>query len=358
MQRNKISFKGENVFVGIDVHLKQWHVCVRTPSVSHKPFTQPPSAKMLYDYLCRHFPDANYFSAYEVGFCGFSVHYNLEAAGIRNIVFNPADISDTQKERFRKTDAIDCSKICRNLLNGELVALHVPSRQLLADRNLIICRQSLVKDRIRTKQRIKSLLYANGIEYPDVFADNRSHWSESFLQWLESVFDHSGRGQHVRMAILLETLRFIKKRILELDRKIVCMIKARYQRMDSLLQTVPGIGSLTSAKLCVIIGDISRFDSPDSLAGYIGLVPDVRSSDTKESVLGITFRGNRVLRTALIESAWRSLSKDAALARSYTNYRNRGMHQNVAIVRIARKLVNRIYFVLTKGIPYVPDIVR
>ncbi len=39
-QSYKLSFKGENVYIGLDVHLKQWHICVRTRHISKKPFSQ------------------------------------------------------------------------------------------------------------------------------------------------------------------------------------------------------------------------------------------------------------------------------------------------------------------------------
>lgn len=346
------------MYIGIDVHLKQWHVCIRTSSLSPKPFSQPPSAMKLHEHLCRNYPDATYHSAYEMGFCGFAPHYELSALGIRNIVFNPADICDTQKERVRKSDAVDCSKICRNLQQGTLRALYVPDTRELDDRALILARQTLVKERARTKQRIKSLLYLNGINYPEEYADNRSHWSGKFVDWLGGVFPESSAGNSMRMAMLVDTLRFINGKRLEIDRRITRMIRERYPETDRLLRSVPGIGELTSAKLCVCLGDIGRFRSSDQLAGYIGLVPDVRGSADKETVMGITFRGNRMLRSALIESSWRAITLDPALGAAFTALRNRGKHPNVAIVRIARKLVNRIYFVLKRDTLYEPALVR
>lgn len=358
MQSNKISFKGERVFIGIDVHLKQWHVCVRSDYLCPKPFSQAASAQALYEYLTSHFPDATYYSAYEIGFCGYSVHFDLIERGINNIVFNPADICDTQKERVRKSDAIDCSKICRNLQLGMLKALHVPSLEEIDDRALINVQRTLVKERARTKQRIKSLLYLNGIQYPERFADNRSHWSRDFVGWLETVFDTKSNGLSMQMTILVRQLRFIGTELLSLNRRIAAVIRERHEHTDRLLRSIPGIGALTSAKLALTICDIGRFETSDRLAGYIGVVPDVRSSADKEVVLGITFRGHRILRSALIESSWRAITIDPALGKAYSDYRKRGIHPNVAIVRIARKLVNRIFYVLKKDMPYEPLVVR
>ncbi len=54
-QSYKLSFKGENVYIGLDVHLKQWHICVRTRHISKKPFSQPADAGALRAYLDREF---------------------------------------------------------------------------------------------------------------------------------------------------------------------------------------------------------------------------------------------------------------------------------------------------------------
>ena len=44
LQSNKISFKGQNIYVGIDVHLKTWSVTILLKDSNYKKtFTQPAS---------------------------------------------------------------------------------------------------------------------------------------------------------------------------------------------------------------------------------------------------------------------------------------------------------------------------
>ena len=44
-QRRELNFKGQNVFIGIDVHLKSWTASIYTEKLFHKKFNQPPSAE-------------------------------------------------------------------------------------------------------------------------------------------------------------------------------------------------------------------------------------------------------------------------------------------------------------------------
>ena len=68
MQRNKISFKGQKIFIGIDVHARTWEVAVLTESGFVKRYSQVSSAKVLFDFLTKHFPDGEYHAVYESGF--------------------------------------------------------------------------------------------------------------------------------------------------------------------------------------------------------------------------------------------------------------------------------------------------
>ena len=105
------------------------------------------------------------------------------------------------------------------------------------------------------------------------------------------------------------------------------------------------------------IEDIKRFKNTDHFAGFIGLVPNHHSSGEKENNGEMTFRGHNTLRSSLIESSWIAARSDPALIMSYHSYAKR-MEPNKAIVRIARKVLNRMYFVLKNKMEYVPSVVK
>ncbi|WP_332456887.1 hypothetical protein [Petrimonas sp.] len=56
MQKNKISFKGPKIFIGIDVHKTTWIVAILTESGILKKYTQKTPAKELFDFLNKHYP--------------------------------------------------------------------------------------------------------------------------------------------------------------------------------------------------------------------------------------------------------------------------------------------------------------
>lgn len=101
-QSTALDFKGQNIFVGFDVHLKSWKVTIMSEEIVHKTFVQPPNPELLHQYLQKNFPGASYYSAYEAGFCGYWIHNRLSDLGIHSIVVNPADVPTTNKEKVQK----------------------------------------------------------------------------------------------------------------------------------------------------------------------------------------------------------------------------------------------------------------
>lgn len=68
---------------------------------------------------------------------------------------------------------------------------------------------------------------------------------------------------------------------------------------------VPRSGMISAATLVATTGDLSRFDSPRMLIGYLGLVSSEHSSGGSIRRGGITKTGNREARRMLIEAAWK-----------------------------------------------------
>lgn len=351
IQRSSNFSNSQNVYVGLDVHLKQWNVCIYQGGILRKTFQQSAEAEVLQSYLHRVYPGKSYFSAYEAGVCGCSVHYALEAAGIRNIIFNAADISQTHKERVRKTDAVDAAKIARALANNELRSVHIPPQWRLSDRNLLRLRATLVSDMKRRKARLRHFLHVNGIHVPAEFAPGR--WPLAFIAWLKKTAaeDTTSTGRTLTMMVesiegAMADLRKAEKQLREL------MATPPYSEDFAYILSVPGVGRLTATTLLLECGDLSDFHSAESFCAYVGLVPDINRSDEHQVRCGITRRRHRSLRYMLTECAWRAVRKDSHLSSLYAGYTRR-MPPTKAIVKIANKLAKIIKFVLRNKTEYV-----
>jgi len=357
-QRTELNFKGQNLFVGIDVHLKSWTVTIVTETLFRKTFTQPPSIEALHNYLVRNFPGGIYHSVYEAGFSGFWTHYKLKEMGINNMVINPADVPTTQKEHLQKDDPTDSRKLARSLRSGDLEAIYIPDSSTLEDRSLVRLRSTLVKDMTRYKSRIKSFLYFYGISYPQEFQKAGTHWSKRFMKWLNEGISLQHDSGKQALKILVQEAEQQRKLLLEVTRRIRLLTRdEKYASNIELLRTIPGIGFVTSITFLTEMEKIERFENTDHFAGFIGLIPNKHSSGDKENNGEMTFRGQEALRSALIESSWFAARLDPALNMSFQNYIKR-MESNKAIIRIARKVLNRMYYVLKNKREYVPCVVK
>lgn len=358
VQINTLDFKGQNIYIGIDVHLKSWSVTVLSENSVLKKFRQDPQPEALHKFLVTNYPGATYHSVYEAGFSGFLTHNRLLGLGINNIVVNPADVPTMGKEKLRKTDSVDSSKLARELRSGTLKGIYVPKDMILEMRSLIRLRNSIVKDTTREKNRIKSLLRFHGIDIPEEFTRySIGNWSKRFLKWLREVELFTGYG---RRTLDLHIEQFVRLREMLLQQTRIIRSISRTEPFCGAIQlitSVPGIGITTGITLLLEIDDISRFGSADHLASYIGLIPMCDSSGEKEGVGDITLRRHAMLRCYVIEAAWIAIRKDPAMTLAYEQYRKR-LNPQKAIVKIARKLVNRIFFVLKRRLEYVSGVVR
>lgn len=345
-----LDWLGQYVFVAIDVHKRSWVVAIVTEQADFKTFTQPPDVKLLVNYLHRHFPNATYHCVYEAGYCGYWICDELRAFGIDCIVINPADVPTMDKERKHKTNKVDARKLARSLRNGELVPLYVPSRAALEDRTLVRLRHMFVSKQTRCKNQIKALLSFYGVTLPEDLTDR--YWSARYVAWVESLCLQSLSGTHA-LKTLLDELAHLRKNILDTTRAICALARTEPYASNVLyLTTISGISTLVAMILLTEIITVDRFRSLDDLACFVGLVPGERSSGDERTMTGMTERKNRFLRWILTESAWVAIRHDESLALAF-NTLSRRMPKNQAIVRIARKLLNRVRFVLKHQQPYI-----
>src|SRR3989440_5231493 len=115
----------------------------------------------------------------EAGLDGFWIHRLLEANGVESHVVDPASIAVPRRHRRAKTDAIDGETLLRTLMawqRGEprVCAMTVPPTPSEEDcRRVSRERATLLRERIRHTNRIRGLLFGQGIANYNPLNKNR-----------------------------------------------------------------------------------------------------------------------------------------------------------------------------------------
>jgi transposase len=345
MNKIKANFEGQTIYVGMDIHKASWNLGIHLNDIFIKNVHQKPNPTIMSNYLKENYP----------GKFGFWIQRQLNQLGIECLVVNPADIPKSQKDSLQKTDARDARNISLRLQTGVLRGIHIPDEQQEADRIFFRHRKRIWRDLTRCKNRIKGLLAFSGIDIPEQY-DNAS-WSHNFINWLKAL-DCKQASRRRALDYQIKQMEFLRKELLGISNEIRKMMREqRYKTNYYLLRTIPGIGPLTAASISVEIGDVQRFETFYQLNSFVGLLPMEHSSGASENKLSLTVRKHRQLRSDLVESAWTAKRTDPAMA-LYFNNQIKKKDSKVVIIKIARKLLNRIRYVLINQKPYVYGVVQ
>lgn len=350
-----LNFENQAIYIGLDTHLKSCVTTILTEHLEHKTFVIDPKAEVLAKYLHKHFPGGDYYSAYEASFAGFRFHRELLKLGIKNIVVNPADIPTTNKERVQKEDKRDSRKIAKLLRANALESIYIPSEEMQEIRMLIRHRRTLAKEIGKNKNRVKSMLYFLGIELSVELNSGSRYWSKRYTEWLRNLELVTVEGR-LALNSIIDTTEQMRSEQLKINRQIRELFKTgKHAKILNCLLSVPGIGPVTAATILVEIEDINRFKREDQLCSFIGIIPSTHSSGEQEVTGGITSRSNKNLRSLIIEASWIAARRDPALNLCFNKY-CKELNKNQAIIRIAKKLVKRIRYVMKHETEYVTSI--
>lgn len=355
MNKIKSNFEGQTIYVGMDVHKASWNLGIHLGDMFVRNVHQKPNPSVMVNYLKQHYPGACYVAAYEAGKFGFWIQRQLTQLGIECLVVNPADIPKSQKDSLHKTDARDARNISLRLQSGVLKGIHIPDEQQEADRIFFRHRKRIWKDLTRCKNRIKGMLAFSGIDIPEQY-DNAS-WSHNFIHWLQQL-DCMHKSRRRSLDFMISQMEFLRKELLTISNEIRKMMREqRYNKNYYLLRSIPGIGPLTAASILVEIGDVKRFETFYHLNSFVGFLPMEHSSGQSENKMSLTVRKHRQLRSDLVESAWTAKRTDPAMT-LYFQEQIKRKDSKIVIIKIARKLLNRIRYVLLNQLPYEYGVVK
>lgn len=303
-------------------------------------------------------PDARVISCYEAGRDSFSIHRWLVSIGVDNRVIDSASIEVSQRAKRVKTDRVDLAKLMALLVRvhgGDAHVWHevrVPSVQDEDRRRLHRERQRLLKERGALGNRIGSLLATQGL---------RLAHKPGFVQQLDKL--HSWDGQPLPPHLQAEIVRMWQRRQLvsqqlrELERQRRSqMLEPANEQTAAMraLMRLWAVGVDTSWLLCTEIFGWREIANRRQLGALAGMTPTPYASGDSQREQGISGAGNRRVRTAAVELAWRwlRLQPDSELAQWYQRRFGNGASRTrrIGIVALARKLLVALWRYLQFGV--------
>jgi transposase len=301
---------------------------------------------------------------YEAGPTGYGLYRLIKELGHDCLVVAPSLIPKKASDRV-KTNRRDAGALATLLRAGELTAVWVPDARHEAMRDLVRARDAAVADLQSKRQQVLSLLLRLGLYYP-----GKRTWTKAHMIWLTSQ-----KLAQVEQRIALEEMLLAVRQAQERTARLEDAIRAAVPDWSlapvvTALMALRGLDLIAASIFLAEIGDLSRFQTPRELMGYLGLVPSEHSTGDKVTRGGITKAGNRRARRILVECSWsyrhpprvgnKKLAKVAAapravqeiawkaqsrLAARYRALSRRGKRPTVVVTAIARELAGFIWAV-------------
>ncbi|WP_420891142.1 IS110 family transposase [Minwuia thermotolerans] len=296
---------------------------------------------------------------HEAGLDGFWIHRTLRNAGIESHVVDPASIATSRRRRRAKTDGIDGEALVRALLaykRGEprvCAIVKAPTPEAEDRRQISRERRSLIAERVEHVNRIKGLLFAQGIrDYEPVRQDRRQRLEAlgtGDRRPLPACLKQRLSRELDRLELILEQIRMV-----ETQRDALLAAQAKVsQSPPAVLQALRGIGP-EFAMVLWSEGLFRHFANRRQLASYAGLAPTPWQSGTIAREQGVSKAGNARLRTTMIQLSWLWLRHQPKSALTLWFHERAkavgGRNRRVMIVALARKLLVALWKFVTTGV--------
>jgi len=284
------ALKAKCIKLGIDVHANSYRVVRQIDHATPQP-AQKFTPKDFLVWARKQLDHAEaVHSCYEAGPLGYGLHRTLTAMGIQNVVVRPQNWDELGKGvKTDKTDALALVQRLDRYVQGntkQLAIIRVPTPEQELARSQSRQREQLMAHRLRLEAQGRSLLLFNGMQIKGPWWKARP-WKKLEVQALPGV---------------LELLVVIRDLLLAVQ----VQLEAATGRLEKAATAQPrGVGALTSQVLEREILSWDRFQNRRQVASLTGMCPGVRASGDRHRSGSITKHGNRRLRTALIELAWR-----------------------------------------------------
>jgi transposase len=331
-------------YVGIDLHKKTIVLCVRNQEgqVVREPRFHCSDPEKIREF----FVELGAFQAVVEATASYEwLWLLLEPLANRLVLAHPKKMR-VIAESNRKTDRLDARILAEHLWMGKIPEAFHPTPRQREHRTLVRHRVYLVKRLTAVQNKIHRILSNYNADRPGLF-DSSEGW-----EWLKEI-KLSNADRFVVDDSIKEWESF-QKRLEKTNKELKAFAKkapVAEQEAREVLNSVPGVGTVTVDVVVSELGDVRRFRSQKKVVAYAGLAPGYRETGGKRKQLRITKEGSPLLRWVLVEAAWRLVRFSPRWKNSFENLRNR-CGKKRAIVAIARRLFGVMAALLKKGEKY------
>ena len=332
-------------YIGDDVSEKSSYVYVTDGRGRKIESQEIPTDKDGYRQYFKKWVGKHVKVAVEAGGHSRWIHDTLKKLGISVYIVNPNKVKLIAKNK-KKTDKVDAAFLAKLLRIDEL-----PERVYVAEgesrelRDLLRSRHQLVASTTCIMNHLRGMLRQEGIKLKAKAFNDESTFSR--------LLTNKSIPKHLHPIIISyeKTITELRKQRGALDEVI-----AEYENKDiELLKSVPGIGEVASKTTYAAISTVKRFKRAKQLTSYCGLVPSVFSSGERANYGHITREGRSEVRHAVVQGVralLRSTNSDGKPLRKWYERIARRRGSKTAVVALARKLIEIIFYVLRDRRPY------
>jgi transposase len=348
------------IYAAIELSKKSWVVAVMHPS-KDQPSIHRIKGGAFSDLILKLRAAARggerLLVCYEAGYDGFWLARSLQAEGIECQVLDPASLQVNRRARRVKTDRIDVLMLVRALMavhwgdRHVCAIVRVPSVEEEDARRSHRERQRLVRERTAHINRIKGLLFAQGIRGVDPGLRRRIDFSAL----------RTGEGLPLPACLRAELEREYARldlvetqlRATEAERDTADAQDPSVERKRAMLIQLRGIGPASAA---ILTREIfwRQFANRRQLGSYLGLTPSAYDSGSVTHCQGISKAGNSFARRVMIEVAWlwRKYQPDSVLSKWYEG---RAANQSprirrIMLIALARKIIVALWRYVETGL--------
>jgi transposase len=333
--------------VGVDLHKQSISVCVMVKDGQKRKVEQRRSLRCAdQEGIRRLFEQLGSFQVVVEATSSYEWFFLLiEDLADRCVLAHPKKLRVIAESKH-KSDKIDAQVLAEFLLVDMIPESYRPTPRIRQHRVLVRHRNAVQKQitAVKCKLRHKASFY--NADIAALFT------ARGLLHLAKIAMSHADRFE---CRALQDQLAFLKEQLKAADKELESFAQTApvaEREARAVLATMPEVGPVTTDIILSETGDVRRFRGAKRIVAYAGLDPGFRESAGKGKQLSITKEGSRLLRWALIETAWRLVRKTARWRALFDRLRATTGHKKKAIVGVARRLLCVLFAMLRDGKAY------